>query len=345
MGVHLGELAIKHHITLSSLSGKSLAIDAFNMLYQFLSSIRQEDGTPLMDFKGNVTAHLSGLFYRNARLLENGIRPIYVFDGKAPAFKHKTRIARDEIKSAAQIKWKQALEEERFVDARKYAQATSKLTPEMIAESKELLAAMGIPCVQAPSEGEAQAGYMVQKGMAYAAASQDYDALLFGSPLLVRNLSITGKRKVPRENRFVIVEPEEINLPETLTALGLTREQLVLLGIMVGNDFNEGVYRVGPKTAYKIVKEHNTLSSMMAYVKEKYNHEFAEDLDAVYAFFMNPHCEEVPAPKWQDADAAALKKLLCDKHDFSEERISHTIESMQKSFKDKNSQSRLENWF
>lgn len=346
MGVDLGDLAVKRHISLASLSGKVIAIDAFNIIYQFLASIRQEDGTPLMDFKGRITAHLSGLFYRSARLLENGIKPIYVFDGTPPKFKGATQAARTYAKKEAEKKWKEALEQEKFEEAKRYAQATSRLTSEMVKESKELLKAMDIPSLQAPTEGEAQAAYMVQQGLAYATASQDYDALLFGSPLLLRNISITGKRKIPRQNRFVIVEPEEIDLEETLNSLQLTRKQLILMGILTGNDFNKGVKRVGPKTALKIVKEHKTLRSIQKYAKEKYNHEFEEDVEAIYKFFLKPPVEKSKGKfSWGNVDALNIHKILCEEHDFNEERIARTTEKMITSYKEKTSQSKLDKWF
>lgn len=346
MGVDLGDLAVKHPTSLAELSGKTLAIDAFNILYQFLASIRQEDGTPLMDFRGRITAHLSGLFYRNARLLENGIRPLYVFDGKAPSFKGATQEARIFAREEATRKWKEALEQENLADAKKYGQATSRLTGEMIEESKALLNAMGIPFFQAPSEGEAQAACLVRAGVAYAVGSQDYDALLFGSPVLVRNLSITGRRKVPRENRFVLVEPERIDLNETLQSLGLAHEQLIILGILVGNDFNKGIRGVGPKTALKIVKEHKTLEAARAFIRQKYEKDFEEDVDAVLHFFQEPPVEKaLPKFSWAPPDSEAVKKILCAGHDFSEERVSKTLDAVAVHYKEKASQKKLEQWF
>lgn len=345
MGVDLGDLAVKHTITLESLSGKIIAIDAFNTLYQFLASIRQEDGQPLMDFNGRITAHLSGLFYRTARLIENGIKPVYVFDGKPPTFKKRTVQERARNKREAEEKWKKALEEGRYEDAKKFAQATSRLTQEMVEESKQLLAAIGIPYVQAPSEGEAQASRMVKEGLAHAAGSQDYDALLFASPVLVRNISITGRRKVPRQDRYILIEPEEIRLQETLKALGVSHEQLILMGILIGTDFNEGVKGVGPKTALKIVKEHKSLDKIQIYVADKYKYEFEHDLNEVIEFFKNPPCVEVGKMNWGDISRDALDKLLVRDHDFSEERVNSTVQKMVKSFEEKGSQSRLEKWF
>jgi len=346
MGVDLGDLAIKHTISLESLSGKVIALDAFNILYQFLASIRQEDGTPLMDYKGHVTAHLSGLFYRTSRLVQNGIRPIYVFDGKPHAFKEKTRQERAQIKEKAQEKWEKALEEERFEDARKYASATSRLTDDMIQESKRLLEAMGIPLVQAPGEGEAQAAMMVRNGLAFATGSQDFDALLFGSPILVRNLSITGRRKVPRQDRFIMIEPEEIHLQETLDSLKIDQEMLIWIGLLVGTDFNEGVPRVGPKTALKLVKESGSLAELKAKVREKYSYDFEVEIELIRDFFYSPpYIEITEKPRWGIASNSEVVKILVDEHDFSRERVEKTLSDMAHSFREKGAQKKLEDWW
>lgn len=346
MGVDLGDLAVKHTISLDSLSGKIIAVDAFNVLYQFLASIRQEDGTPLMDFKGNITAHLSGLFYRSTKLIENGIKPIYVFDGKRTKLKGKTMEQRAKAKQIAKEKWERALAKGELKEAKKFAQATSRLTPEMADETKELLDYMGIPWVQAEGEGEAQAALMVQEGAAYAVASQDFDSLLFGAPVLVRNLSITGRRKVPRQDRFIMIEPEEIRLKETLKELGITREQLINIGILTGTDFNEGVYRVGPKTALKIVKEHKKLDDVEKYVKEKYNYEFEVNPKEIFDLFMKPKKKKTPSKfRWGNVDIGNIEELLVKRHDFSEDRVRKTTENLIKSFEEKGKQKDLGQWF
>ncbi|MGV8084669.1 MAG: flap endonuclease-1 [Candidatus Bilamarchaeum sp.] len=345
MGVDLGDLVQKETISVDSFSGKTLALDSYNILYQFLSSIRQEDGTPLKDSKGNVTAHLSGLFYRTSKFLEAGIRPIFVFDGKANPLKHKVQQERIEAKETAIAKWKAALEVGNADEARKYAQATGKLTREMVAESIELLSALGVPSIQAVSDGEAQAAMMVQKGLAYATASQDYDALLFGSPLLIRNLSISGRRKVPRQDRYVLVEPEQLSLKDSLSFMGIDRLQLILLGTLLGTDFNEGVPRVGPKTALKIVKENKTPDQLISYVKTKYEYEFEVDLNEVIQIFLNPPYTDVADIKWNSPDLERISKILVDKHDFSIERVEKTINDLKKTLTEKGAQSRLEQWF
>lgn len=346
MGVDLGDLTVKHKSSLEEFSGKPVAIDAMNMLYQFLASIRQDDGTPLKDFEGRITGHLSGLFYRSAKLVHSGMKPVYVFDGKPPAFKEAEIEERRKAKREAQMKWKKALAEEKFEEARKYAQATSRLTPEMVEESKELLSAMGIPCVQSPSEGEAEAAWMVREGICHACASQDYDSLLFGSPVLVRNISISGRRKVPRQNRYVNVEPERIVLKETLESLGISHSQLILIGMLEGTDFNEGVRGVGPKTGLKIVKEFGTLEKVEEHVREKYDYEFEGHIREVYKFFLEPPVKkDIGELRWERADPDRIRELLVEKHDFSTERVEKTVENMVGVVREAQSQKKLDKWF
>ncbi|MBI5223738.1 flap endonuclease-1 [Candidatus Micrarchaeota archaeon] len=344
MGVDLGDICIKHTLSLETLNNKIIAIDAYNILYQFLASIRQEDGTPLMDLKGNPTAHLSGLFYRTSRLLENGIKPAFVFDGTAHRLKEKTQIERREIKEKAVQKWKEAIELE-SKEARKYAQGTSRLTSSMVAQSKDLLEAMGVPTIQAPSDGEAQASMMVHQGLAYATGSQDYDALLFGSDRLIRNISITGRRKIPRQDKYIIVEPEEITLKETLDSVNLTREQLIFIGLMLGTDFNEGVKGIGPKKAIKIITQIKTLSELVAYLKEKHAYEFEVDPQEVLDLFMKPAYTEPQKMQWKPPNKERIQDILVSQHDFSQERVERTVDELEKVMKEKGAQSRLEQWF
>jgi len=345
MGVDLGDLAVSAPAPIDSLSGKVFAVDAYNTIYQFLSSIRQADGTPLMDSKGRVTGHLSGLFYRNANLLEKGVKLVYVFDGEPPEFKKNTLRERAAVKEKAEANFLDAKEKGDIEAMKKYAQATSRLTAEMVEESKKLLSGMGIPVIQAPSEGEAEAAELAKSGKVYAAASQDFDALLFGSPLLLRNLSITGRRKVPRKNEYITIEPELISLEETLRANGLTREQLILLGILVGTDFNEGIKGIGPKKGLKIVKEHKKLADVVRFAKNELKYEFPEDVEEVERFFLHPPIEKNVKISFSLPDKRELTSLLCDEHDFSVERVSQTSENLVRVLSEKGKQSELGKWF
>lgn len=340
MGVDLGDVP-KKTVAISDLAGKKFAVDAYNAIYQFLSSIRGQDGTPLMDNSGNVTGHLAGIFYRNIRLLENGVRPIYVFDGKPPDFKSGELDGRKARKTEAEAKWKAALEKGNLEEARKAAQATSRLTEKMAGEAKELLAHMGIPVVESPSEGEAQASQMVIDGTADAVASQDMDCLLFGAPLFLRNLSVGGRRKLPGKQEWVDVAPEFIALEDVLSTLGVSRQQLIWMGILIGTDFDEGVKGIGPKKALKIVKESRSLEEA---AEKAGAPEQLTLFESVEHFFLEPPVEKGVAVKFGKIDGEKLVSFLCSKHDFSEERVRRACESAERKMKDVGAQTRLGSW-
>jgi flap endonuclease-1 len=340
VGVQLGDIVVKEKLEISSLAGRRVAIDAHNALYQFLSIIRQRDGTPLMDYRGRVTSHLSGLFYRTARLMDEGVKPVYVFDGKPPALKGRTLGERHDIRSAAAEKWEEAKKQGDEAGARKYAMASTRLTSVMIEESKELLRAMGVPVVQAPSEGEAQAAEMARSGKVDFCASQDFDSLLFGAPKLVRNLTMSGKRKLPGKNVYVDVEPEIIDLNASLKALGIDRKRLVWIGILVGTDFNEGVKGIGPKKALKIVRDAATLSAAVA----KSGGVFEVEPERVEEIFLKPDVDEKVDAEFTAPDRGKLINILCKEHDFAEERIGGTIAGIIKKAEEKGEQSGLGSW-
>ncbi len=316
MGINLADIVTPEPRSLEDFSGRILAIDAFNTLYQFLAIIRQPDGTPLMDRQGRVTSHLSGLIYRLSNFVAAGIKTAFVFDGEPPRLKARTLEARGEIKRRAEREWREAVEIGDLATARTKAMQTSRLTDEMVDQSKRLLDLLGIPWVPAPAEGEAQASAMAREGSAHAAASQDYDSLLFGSPRLVKNLAITGRRKLPRKEVYVDVQPEEISLETTLANLGITREQLVDMGLLIGTDFNEGVKGVGPKKALALIKKHGSLEPALAELGVD-----IESKDEVRAIFLEPDVLEDVDIRFRDPDPEGVRRMLCDEHDFSRDRI------------------------
>jgi len=342
MGVDLGEITPKRKISLEEIAGKKVAIDAYNALYQFLAIIRQPDGTPLKDGKGRITSHLSGLLYRTANFVEKGVRPAYVFDGEPPSLKAQEIHKRQTIKEAASARYEEALRRGELVEAKKYAQMTSRLGEEMVADAKRLLAAMGIPSVQAPSEGEAQASYMASQGDVWAAVSQDHDSLLFGAPRLVRNLTISGRRKLPGKEAYVEVEPEEMVLQEALSSLGVTREQLVDIGIMLGTDFNPRLAKgIGPKTALKLVKEHGRLEGVL---KGMEGVELDFDLDEVREIFLKPRVTNDYRLEWKAPDVDRVVAFLCAERDFSAERVRNALSRMAAGFQ-KADRTTLESFF
>jgi flap endonuclease-1 len=339
MGLNLGDIVKATPKKIEDFRGKVVAIDAFNTLYQFLAIIRQPDGTPLKDRRGEVTSHLSGLLYRTANLVQSGISPVFVFDGEPPKLKAKTIKDRAEVKQRAEREWKEALEEGDLQKARSKAMQTSRLTAEMVVQSKRLIELMGLPTVQALGEGEAQASAMAAKGDVFAAASQDYDSLLFGAPTLIRNLTITGRRKLPRKNVYVDVEPEQVELDSTLSSLGITREQLIDMGVLIGTDFNEGVRGVGPKKALNLMKECGTLERAM----EKLGIQIENAME-IRQIFLKPPVTPDYSLQWRDVDTDGVKKLLCEEHDFSPERVTVALEKMSEAARSRKQRS-LDQWF
>ncbi len=340
MGVELKDLVKPRRLSLEQLGGKVLAIDAYNALYQFLAIIRGESGEPLMDREGRVTSHLSGLFYRNVNLLMLGIKPLYILDGTPPSLKSIEIERRRAAKNEAVTKYMEALRSGNLEDARKYAQATSLIKDYMIEDTKRILEILGIPWLEAPSEGEATAAHLSSIGLAAATATQDYDSLLFGAKRLIRNVTISGKRKLPSRPVYIEVEPEEILLKDLLDNLAITREQLVDLGILIGTDFNpDGFKGIGPATAIKLVKTYGQLENIPE-IQDK----LAEiDYEQIRNIFIKPKVAEPIEPRWRGPDRDLLIGFLVKERDFSEERVKHALDRLEE-MEARRSQS-LERWF
>lgn len=329
MGLQISEIIPKKQIEFKDLKNKIIAVDAFNAIYQFLTTIRQPDGTPLKDNKGNVTSHLSGLFYRNMNLILEGVKLIYVFDGEAPELKGKTHEKRKEAKEAMKEKYEKAKSEEDIEAMGKYAKFETRLDEKKIKESKELLHAMGIAIVQAPGEGEAQASVMVKEDSdIYAVASQDYDCLMFQAPRLIQNLSMSRKRKTI--SGYVEIFPQLIELKNVLKELEINQEQLICLGILCGTDYNPGgVKGLGPKKSLTIVREYKTkekIFSAIGTAEKLAKYEMDFDWKEIYNEIENPKVKKIKKQdiEFPKIDKDKIKKILM-KHDFSEERIENQL--------------------
>lgn len=342
MGVDLADLVAKEKTTLEQLSGRSIAVDGYNSLYQFLAIIRGPTGEPLMDRQGRITSHLSGLLYRTTNMAEKGIKLAYVFDGTPPSLKEVEIKRRSKVKEEAFVRYEEALKRGDFQEAKRHAQATSRLKDLMVDDAKRLLDALGVPWIQAPSEGEAQAAHVARKGHVWAAASQDYDSLLFGAPRLVRNLAIGGRRKLPGRQAYVEVEPEYVELSRVLSELGITREQLVDLGILVGTDYNpDGVKGVGPKTALKMLREHGGLDKILPNIKA----EFPEDPRKIRQVFLSPEVSDDYLLEWKEPKIDDVVLFLCKERDFSEERVRNAVERMVAGTKEREKKRTLDSFF
>jgi len=325
MGIDLGDLFKKEQITFKDLHDRIIVIDAHNVLHQFLSIIRQRDGTPLKDSKGRITSHLSGLFYRTANLVEARIKPVYIFDGEPHPLKAKTLEERKERKEQAEKEWKEALEKGDLETARVKAQQTSRVTDEIIRQSKELLDALGVPYIQSPSEGEAQASYMAKKSDAYAVGSQDFDCLLFGSPILIRNLTSSGRRKLPGKNAYVKVNPEFIRLKPSLKKLGILQKQLIDMAILIGTDFNDGIKGIGPKKSLNLIKKSGNLENVIATIGAS-NAPTFDEIKQIRQIFLKPKVTEDYKLEWSAPDNEKVISILCDEYRFSRERVEPFLE-------------------
>ncbi len=325
MGLQIGDIVARKSLEFKDLKGKVIAVDAFNAIYQFLSSIRQPDGTPLMDNHRRTTSHLSGLFYRNIALLSEGIKLIYVFDGTSHELKNKTKENRREAKDKAMAKFEEAKDEEDIDAMGKYAKQIGVLDSEKIEESKELLKAMGVAVVQAPGEGEMQAAQLVKDGEAYAVASQDYDALVVGADKLIQNLTLARKRRLGN-GTYVMISPELIEYKKVLQDLGLDRDQLISLAILVGTDFNpKGVSGIGPKKALALVKQKKYPAIIFKELEEQGKLNF--NWQDVFEIFKKPDVmkEKIVFPKLNEDK---IKEILVEKHDFSLERVEKQLEKL-----------------
>jgi flap endonuclease-1 len=343
LGVNLRGLVPIEIVKLEDLSGKTLAVDAFNALYQFLAIIRQPDGTPLKDTTGRVTSHLSGLFYRTSNLIEMGIKPVYVFDGVPPMLKRAEIERRRQVKVEAAVHYEKAIARGDLPKARMLAQATTSMKDYMKDDARRLLDLLGLPWVQAPSEGEAQAAHLTKRGDADYCASQDYDSLLFGASKLLRNVTISGRRKLPSKNIYVDVVPELVQLDKVLRECGITHEQFIDVGILIGTDFNpDGIKGLGPKTALKLIKQHGTLENALPHVK---NAKLPYPSDSIREIFLHPNVTNYYTLNWKEPDVEGIVNFLVREKDFSEDRVRKSLEKMQQGASKQKGKTTLEKWF
>ncbi|MHA2244090.1 MAG: flap endonuclease-1 [Candidatus Hodarchaeales archaeon] len=355
MGTQIGKLLnrCRLEIEYSDLYGKKVGIDAYNMIYAFLAPIRyrQSGGGFLTDSDGNVTSHLSGLFYRMTNLLPYDIRPVFIFDGKPPVFKEKEIKIRKDRKKEAALKREEALARGDMEEAMRYAQATSRITPNIIKDAKRLLNYFGIPCIQAASEAEAQGAFMIQTGTINAIASQDYDSFLFGSPEVIRNLTVTRRRVATKQGSFELT-PEKVNFDELLEELQLdNRDQLIMLGLLIGTDYNPGgIKGIGPKTALKLIHKYRTPNSLLEYLDAKYSIEkiFPHPPKGLLDYFRSPEVDEDIKFAFRKPQISKIKEFLVEERDFSNERIEKQLGRMiskKRKIKQKTDQLALDKFF
>src|SRR5438309_11304229 len=252
--------------------------------------MRTRDGTPLQDSQGRITSHLNGLVFRTTRLIADyEIRPVFVFDGPPPELKWAEIRKRREVREKSQREYQVAVASGDTSTAWSKAVMTSRLTRPMVEEAKTLLGLLGIPWIQAPGEGEAQAALLARRGDVWAAGSKDYVSLLCGAPRMVRLLAVSSTEFLPSQGRSRYVAPEVLDLEENLAHLGLTRDQLIDVAILVGTDFNDGGKGIGPKAALKRIKDWGSLDRASGEGRGL----LLGHLEAIRAFFAAPAIVEL----------------------------------------------------
>jgi len=299
----------------------------------------------LMDNKKRITSHLSGIFYRNVNLLSEGIKMIYVFDGEPPKLKSKIHEKRGKSRDVAKEKYDKAQEQEDIELMKRYGSQLVRLNDEMIEESKELLKAMGIAVVQAPSEGESEAAYLAKrKEEIYSVVSQDYDSLLFGAPRLIQSLTLARRRKT--FSGWTETKPEIIELERVLDELEINLDQLICIGILVGTDYNpKGVPMIGQKKALQLVRQFKQPVLIFEQVEERImalSEEDKFDWKEIFELFHKPKVVDADF-EFPKVDEEKIKKILVEKHDFSEDRVEKQLEKLRK-LKEKKKQKGLGDW-
>ncbi len=322
MGVVLTPIVDPRPIALADLRDQVLAVDGQGELYQFLALIRLRDGSPLRDASGRITSHLSGLFFRTTRLLaEYAPKLAFVFDGAPPVEKATELDRRREVKAKYEKERADAVARGDFSAAYSKATMTSRLSREMAGEARELLRLLGLPVIQAPSEGEAQAAHMARAGDVWTAVSKDYDTLLFGTPRLVRFLTIGGREFLPSQGTFRPIVPEMLELEAQLSRWSITRDGLIDLALLVGTDFNDGVHGIGPKKALKLVQQHGRIEDMPAEIRDKVG-----DVEPLRRIYLQPKVTDEYQIAFTDPDIDGVIKFLCEERQFSRERVTAALE-------------------
>jgi flap endonuclease-1 len=313
VGLPLRPLVTAQELAWEALAGRTLAVDGYNAVYQFLATIRQRDGQLFTDAEGRVTSHLMGTFYRTTSLLGQGVLPVWVFDGRPPERKAATIRKRIAAKEKAEAAWAEALAAGDLETARRKAAQTSHLTRPMVDELHALLRGLGVPVVLAPGEGEAEAAVLAARGATWASASEDYDSLLFGTPRLVRGLAARARGGAAPGAQL-------IDRAELLATLGIDQDELIALGVIVGTDFNDGAAGYGPKKALKLVREHLGFDRSV----EKAGLDVGE-ARAVAEIFRHPPTREAASLAFGPVDEDGLRRLLVETHGFSETRVRAAI--------------------
>jgi len=317
--------------------GRKIAIDASMCMYQFLIAVRQE-GNNLTNEDGETTSHLMGMFYRTIRLMENGIKPVYVFDGKPPELKGHELSKRQERRADAQEGLEKATEAGDAENVEKFSRRLVRVTKEHGEECQKLLSLMGVPWILAPCEAEAQCCALVKSGLVYAVGTEDMDALTLGTDVLLRHLTFSEARKMPIK---------EFHLKKVLEGLQLTQEQFIDLCILLGCDYCDTIRGIGPKRAIDLIREHKSIDKIIEKIdKEKYSVPENWMYKEARELFLKPDVknpEEIEL-KWTEPDEEGIVQFMCKDKGFNEERMRNGVKKIVKA-RNTGTQVRLDSFF
>lgn len=332
MGVSIKDILDYDIIKIGKLNNKRISIDSFNLIYQFLASIRQPNGEPLSDKSGNLTSHLKGLFNRCVYFKKNNIKPIFVFDGIAPPLKKKVREQRRAVYDKSLKNYEDAKERGDDLEMSKFSKALNKLDSKMIEDSKQLIKLFGFPIITAPSEGEAQSAYLTNNNLIFASSSQDFDSLLFGAKKLIRNFSIGGKKKIANTSMFKDLDIEFYDLEKNLERLKITIDDLIIIGMLCGTDFNpKGIPRIGSIKALKLVqklREENESYDLL-FKRLNWSEFFDYPFEDVFDIFkkMEVKKEDEVSMEFSEIKKNEIKEFL-KQRDFDENAILRSLDKI-----------------
>jgi flap endonuclease-1 len=358
------------------LNGRKIAIDASMAIYQFLIAVRSGGGghaaTMLTNAEGETTSHIQGMFNRTIRYMTEGIRPVFIFDGKPPSLKSGELVKRREKRIKAERGLKEAQETGDIEEEEKHSKRLVRAGQKENDDCKKLLQLMGIPVLTAPCEAEAQAASLAKEGLVYAAGTEDMDALTFQTPILVRKLTFANASKSMLQT---------ITYSKALEGLQLTHDEFVDLCILLGCDYCDSIKGVGPKTALKLIREHKNIETILQNINtEKYTipddwlppsskrlkteentdtddeqdddkeepdeDEFEPVFVQARRLFNEHDVTKSPTLKWTDCQPGPLTKFLVDDMGFNPERVKSSIEKLQKAFKATSKpQARMDSFF
>lgn len=306
--------ALKEY-TLQQLFNRKVAIDASTSIYQFLIAVRSDsNGSQLTNAVGETTSHLMGMFYRTIRLVEAGLKPIYVFDGKAPGAKARELVKRGEKRQDATDGLVAAKEAGNEEDIMKFSKRTVKVTRQHNEDCMKLLKLMGVPYVQAPGEAEAQCSEIVKGGLAYAVGSEDLDTLTFAAPIMMRYLTVSEAKKLPIA---------EYTHSKILEDMALTNDQFIDFCILLGCDYCDSIKGIGPKKALELIKEHQSIEGILENIdREKYKVPENWNYEEARCLFKNPLVIPATDPelqqgiKWDQPDIEGVVNFMVNENGF-----------------------------